>query len=139
MNEEVKSFLVFVFVIMIMIMLIGGCVYDCHKNKVIHAREKTPIEAVYYHEGHSYSVAVKQGNIIEIIPVPMTWSKKDKKYTVTIINDVMDDEKSWVAWEYSNIIGKEGWAEIHIRDMNDIQGGRWNHGKFGHGQTNRIQ
>lgn len=98
---------------------------------------KTEIVAVYMHHVNNYSVAVKNENRIDIVRLP--WQLGD---AVEIIADVPQGSPMWVACDgtYSSAFGDTtGGCEIHIHNVDDINTASWNHGKAGHGTTERIQ
>ena len=58
-----------------------------------------------------------------------------------IITDVSADKKMWVLTRgyYAGRDPVYEYVEIHIHAAKDVNGGGWNHGKFGSGQTNVIE
>lgn len=99
----------------------------------------TGIERVFYHDLGSYSFLVRQGDgtlrvVKPLYPNQDVWIRA----TPLIIDDVSsgssmkaewwgDDER--FTWRY----------EIHVHSINDIEGGAWDHGKFGHGQIQVLR
>ena len=60
---------------------------------------------------------------------------------VKIVYDILPGESMFYSYQQycSGGTTMTKWLEIHVRSVNDINGGSWNHGKFGKGQTNVIQ
>jgi len=60
---------------------------------------------------------------------------------IKIFYDVPKDEKMYLEYQKKCSGGNllMAWMEIHIHSIDEINGGGWNRGKFGKGQTNVIQ
>ena len=58
----------------------------------------------------------------------------------TVFVDVPEGSNSWykVDVNFNKMNGMSGIFEIHISSINEVNTARWNHGKFGKGQTSRI-
>jgi hypothetical protein len=123
--------------------------HDETKLNVYHEIKK--VEAVYYHEIGKYSVAVLEGNEVKMLELP---NYKHKNINPKVFMDVEEGQKSWFEIKYeqedtnntsrktyfTNTHGDKikPYIHIHIRDINDLNNGGWNHGKFGSGKTIKI-
>jgi len=97
---------------------------------------------VFWHEGTLYSFHVREPNSVEIklVFTHYTMCVNQRTYT-NILADVPLGNPMWVYY-----IINHNWdrsclkvLEIHIHSEKDIEGGGWNHGKFGRGQTSVIR
>ena len=59
---------------------------------------------------------------------------------ITLMDDVAPENRMWArVSRYGNGNGDTVTAiEAHIHSTQDVQGGDWDRGKFGHGQTTKI-
>lgn len=90
--------------------------------------EPTPIQAVYMHRVNEFSVAVYDGERVQIKLLP-------RGHHIDIII------KYGLESTYScniNDSGQEGSCTITIRTIDEINGAGWNNGKFGSGNTIRV-
>lgn len=96
---------------------------------------KHEVDAVYWHEHAKYTVAIIQGDNVEMRQLPFM-------VRVSLVTDLGEGQKSWYecSLNYSEWSGhsKDSWCRIHIRSLGDLQTAGWNHGKFGSGSTTRI-
>lgn len=97
------------------------------------------IQAVYYHEGNSYSFAqldTKSTNTeVKILQLGGFFT------TVKIYADAAPSNSMWIE---GDLVEEGGGGhhyeyEIHIHNVDDINTGGWDHGKFGRGTTTRLQ
>jgi len=131
-----NTFIVVVFVIVMVIVSVFGC-----RERIIEERQINNVVRVFWHENEKYSVHVREGGSPDIrlvtLPQYMCVSAKPR-----LLADVSPKDRMWVRY----ILITNGLApdclkvlEIHIRSEADIEGGGWNHGKFGSGQISVIQ
>ena len=98
---------------------------------------------VFWHEGNNFSVMVKPSgtNRLKLIRFPEYHCDTDAP-GVRIFTDVESDKPMWVSSKVG-FGGSVKWCvyfvDIHIHSEKDVDGGGWNHGKFGSGQTSVIQ
>lgn len=95
---------------------------------------------VFWHEDTRYSVHVQQGSANEI--EVQTYLVSCQERIVRIFTDVPAGSKMWLAGRhYSNWINGAcfSYLEIHVHSTQDIEGGGWDHGKFGRGQTTVVE
>lgn len=142
-----------------LIILSASLLFSCSGNKEITPaeeaelhifHEKVTVEAVYYHESGRYSVAVLDGNELKMTRLP---SGNHRQLTPKIFVDVPAGQNSWYEIKYEKesefsdireiYFGKDSYKikpfiHIHIHDVNDLNNAGWNHGKFGRGQTVKI-
>ncbi len=99
---------------------------------------KQEIVSVFFHEKSRYSVATKVGDLITVVELPYHYGS----VAIEIYADVLDGEPMWYecTGRYNALnAAAEGGCEIHIRSGADIGAGAWDHGKFGRGQTIKLQ
>ena len=110
-----------------------GCNNEITEGKIVN------VERIYWHEGCKYSFTVPtEGSLgFHNESVPGLCTSDD----VSIIPDVPVGEKMWVYYVNTFSLGDRflNKMEIHVHTLADINGGGWNHGKFGHGQTTVIE
>lgn len=118
------------------IIVISACIgIPYFTSKTEERNEKQDIVAVWKHEANHYSVTVKEGNTL-----------MDKafygNFSTIIITDVPKDKSMWYEAHFKESSFSGGGYDslkIHIHSIDDINGGGWNHGKFGSGTTERVQ
>jgi len=116
-------------------MAVGLTLSGC-SPKITEVAAEEFVEAVYFHEVNSYSVGVQYGDEYKIVKLP---------YYIPVIlkTDVPEGHKSWYECDYlmstwSGHVRDSGGCTIHMHSANDLLTGGWNHGKFGSGQTTKI-
>lgn len=120
-------------------LLIAGC------ERTVTIKQIENVERIFWHEGDKYSVLVKNDdNTYKTVRFPnyQCGSIRDGD-GVIIVADVPGDQKMWV----STVVQEEDNIRpycferltIHIHSPHDIDGGGWDHGKFGRGQTSVIE
>jgi len=126
---------------LIVIMIVIAGIVMCSLIGPRHEQGKGNFEALYYHEKNTYSVLVRneQGSL-ETIFIP---NYQGDQMPVEIIDDVGENEPMWYEYDFyaaDNVVKKDSthFVRIHIRGADDINGAGWDHGKFGKGQTIRI-
>jgi hypothetical protein len=126
-----------------------GCVTE-HDIKICNsiATKRINVESIFFHESNDYTFFIKDetNNIKTISSDSLRWQLIGRAEPlsgvvdqVNIFDDVNENEKSYIVLT-TNV---EGYLcnisiDIHTR-LDRIQGGKWNHGKFGSGQTVKIQ
>ena len=96
------------------------------------------IQAVFYHEDGYYSVMwIDANHEVQTLSFRETRGNGNR---VRLWADVAPTEPMRVDYD-----ADRRWdgqlretVDIHIRSVDDLRGGAWNHGKFGHGQTERV-
>lgn len=110
------------------IILLQGCT----SNNPIH--EKSDIVAVYWHEYSRYSVALEVDNQIVMHQLPTSRN-------IQVIKGLPPEEnmryECHITYKVWDTVDTE-WCVIYIHNIDSIQTGDWNHGKFGRGDTKRI-
>jgi len=115
--------------ILLLSLFVAGC-SNVNEYKI----PPTKVEAVYFHERGNYSVALRIGDEIQIKPA------RAGRAPVRIVLDAEDHMWYECDATWDNFYGTStGECVIHIRDVGDISTAGWNHGKFGSGNTTRIQ
>lgn len=97
--------------------------------------EYNEVDAIYWHEGSRYSYAMNIDGEVIIERIPTNHQKP------RLFVDVNKNDKPWYRckWRYSRNLGnKDTLCEIHIKSIDSLKTSGWNHGKFGSGQTIRI-
>lgn len=121
------------YVLLALSFLLLGC--EVHSN----VKPKTPIIALYMHEVGNYSVAVQEGEHIRMIE----FRRQMITIPTKIIADVPNNDSMWFecfgTYHEMKSWSEDARCEIHIRNIDDINTAGWDHGKFGKGNTIRIQ
>jgi len=110
-----------------------GCSGQIIEGKILN------VERVYWHEGCFYSFTVPIENSVGFhnVSAPRGLCDRDN---VSIIPDVPTGEKMWVHYVIEKRVDTYlDKLEIHVHAVTDINGGGWNHGKLGTGQTTVIE
>lgn len=110
-------------------LLLSGC------GKEIHTKERfTNVLAVFYNSNKSYSLLVR-GESNEIISKEFHYDNSFK-----VLDDVPLDTPMWaeVQQDGNTATHIHSEVEIHIHSAKDLNGGSWDHGKFGKGSIHRI-
>ncbi len=110
-------------------------------GSVIETTKHTNVVRVFWHELSSYSILVKNGNELKTIPLPSRQCAAINGLRgegVRIFADVPRDADMWVTVDIPS--GETCFLAltIHVHSELDINGGGWNHGKHGSGQTTVI-
>ncbi len=125
-----------VLIVLLVIAMISISVGCDHK---IEAVQINNVVRVFWHEGTRYSVQVREPGSTEIKTYVL------HGYMCTgepqIFADVAAENRMWVKY-----VMDRNWdldclqsLEIHVWSEADIEGGGWDHGKFGRGQTSVIK
>jgi len=97
-------------------------------------KEKRECVAVWFHENNRYSVSVLNNKVLTNITF-------QHGVPVEVIFNLKEGEPLWYETNYTwnSFYGTtKGYIKIYVRNINDINGAGWNHGKFGSGRTTRI-
>lgn len=121
------------------IIFLSFSIYDQYNNSASIPMEskRLELEQVMEHESNHYSVKYKAENneLIEI-----NFGRQNN--SVKIIADVPEGEPIWGLLNRAKTprgrIDYLG-GEIHVHSGQDINGGGWNHGKYGSGQTVPVE
>ena len=92
------------------------------------------IERIFFHENFRFTYLVRRGNVIEPVSLTYFWEKGTK---VTYYEDVPPNKSMWAVVQGKGN-SKDGIItniEIHLHTVKEVDGGGWNHGKFGSGNT----
>ena len=112
------------------ISLLGACGTDVSMYK------KSVVDAVYWHEGDRYTVAIINDGVVEMRELPSSQVIK-----VNLYIDVKNDEQPWYEcdWHHNKVIhSPNGKCDIHIKSIEHLKTSDWNHGKFGSGSTTKL-
>ncbi|KKR15133.1 MAG: hypothetical protein UT43_C0006G0003 [Parcubacteria group bacterium GW2011_GWC1_39_29] len=122
-----------IFLVIVITSISAGC---GHKIETVRINN---VVRVFWHEGTRYSVQVREPGSTEI----KTYSLHGHMCTgePRIFTDVLPENSMWVKY-----VMDRNWdldclrsLEIHVWSETNIEGGGWDHGKFGHGQTYVIK
>lgn len=104
------------------------------------------VARVLWHQGHSYAVFVRDADTNQLKPIEFPTYQCDQSKPpdeVFVVTEDADPNKSmWLdyAWSHNEWSGTcVHKLYIHVHSEKDIEGGAWNRGKFGRGQTIVIQ
>lgn len=96
---------------------------------------------VFWHENTRYSVQVREPGSVEIKTIRISPQYMCSENQLRLLADVPPEKSMWIRY-----VINQNWdsdclklLEIHIHSEKDIEGGGWNHGKFGRGQTSVIK
>lgn len=122
----------------ILALLIAGCSFGQMTDERI-----DDVARVFWHEGHRYSILVETGDntyrTVSLPHYPCAWGTG----AVSVVSDVPTNEKMWVELRVER--GSNFSADcfekiaIHVHSPKEVEGGGWNHGKFGTGTTSVIE
>ena len=119
--------------VIVLFLLVAGC----GSEKVSEERINN-VERVFYHENRVYSVLVeKDKGIYKIMGLPAYFCSPDVQ--VLIIPDVDSEKKMWISVSFLGRNRCVGQMKIHIHSPKEVEGGGWNHGKLGRGQTSVLK
>ncbi len=123
-------------ILLVLCAVISGCASQPFEERV------DDVVRVFWHERGRYSFHIQKDSSSEIEVYPADSG------TIKIIADVPTDQKMWMyvrgysdgGWSCTGYNGEHhgrcyGVFEIHVHSEQDIEGGGWNHGKFGSGNT----
>ncbi len=113
-----------------MVLLTAGCGPTMH-----HSNKYVGVKKLLVHEGGVYSVFVpsEKGGYVQ---------KGLVRCEATFFDDVPQEEDMWAeeVYDLSDMNGlHNAHCYFHIHSLKEINGGGWNHGKSGSGQTNVIE
>jgi len=97
------------------------------------------VKAVYWHEGRSFSVAIRDGDKLRMVRLPH--SHFDEVLKIDVLCDAPAG-RPWYEYRYErsfwDSMHKGGWLKVHIPSVDELRTADWNHGKNGSGTTTRI-
>jgi len=141
--ERLFSGCVTVLGFLMVIALVGFVVFTIHQeSKVVESGQEEihDIATIYMHELSSYTVVVREGEVerpISLYLVPLTL--QEMQDAIRIVRDVEKGDSPWLEYYYemkgSSAVKNIHSITFHLSPEYNIQGGGWNHGKFGQGQT----
>jgi hypothetical protein len=117
----------------IILFSISGLIF--YYNAITKEEETTyQVERVFMHTVNSYSFLIFDKDTKEIKSVGFGECKK-------ITADVELEKPMWIKVKKTSFRtgDDEYFVEIHIHSVKDINGGGWNRGKFGSGQTSVVE
>jgi len=110
--------------------------YGCQKSVnhfTTYKTERITIDSLFMQSENTYIAYVEQDKFI--IPVKLECLGCLRLYT-----DVPKTEPMFALNKISSFLGDSVvGVDIHIHDLDDIEAGAWNKGKFGHGKNNKIE
>lgn len=108
----------------------------CREDEKVERMEN--VVRVFWHEGAHYSVMVRQPNStrLHIIRLSPIWESLEKR-GVRIFADVPLKDPMWAEVKWRGCCLSD--LEIHTHSEKNIEGGGWDHGKFGRGTTTVIR
>ena len=97
------------------------------------------VVGVLMHEPGSYTLEVQNPGSPVVVN---TWVRTYYGEYAQIVTDAPNNEPMWavlIIEHYSAGRVFTRGLELHVHTVQDVNGAGWNHGKFGSGQTTRIQ
>lgn len=124
--------MVIALVLLSLVVLIGSCVYSGVRHHG-ESQEETvrDIHRIMMHEPHSYSFLLDDGQFHR-------YTIQRGSRSADILYDAPSDGYCWAEVHYSHYFGDGMMCDrikLHIHSPQEINGGGWNHGKLGKGQT----
>lgn len=97
------------------------------------------IERIFFHENFRFIYLVRKENG-DIEPVSLTYFHEQKS-KLTYYDDVPAGKLMWalIKGKGNPKDGIIADIKIHMHSVKDIEGGGWNHGKFGSGNTTVVE
>ena len=121
----------------------------CNSAHTLEEKRIENVVRVFWHEKTAYSVHIQKpgSKELEVISLPDNMCLKAGSTHLIkpqLIKDVEANKQRWVRYLKNPYDVRSGSycleaLEIHIYSEKDIEGGEWDHGKFGKGQTQVIQ
>lgn len=111
----------------------------CFKTEVV--KDKIEIEDVWYHQPGSYSV----GHYNDDEYLTTSTDRCEYEVETKVLRDLPQGEVMYYEYrltinDFRGCIGDPGdFKTIHMTKDYKLKGGGWDHGKFGRGQTSRLQ
>ena len=111
-----------------------GC-RNASEKQILH------IERIFMHEPGSFTLFVASppgSKVLSELYISSRYSGTTPLYVVDVPADQLmwltytENRSWWDGDQISNIV-------IHLHGVDEVSGGGWNHGKFGHGQTEVVQ
>jgi hypothetical protein len=127
-------FLLAILTVFLPILLFAGC-GELEPDHEVVIRD---VVQVNWHEQTRYTFWVQKAGSSEIDRITIDFNDEPRR-----LADVPPFEKNWVKYTAHYVRGMNGAicnkGEIHLHNVKDIQGGGWDHGKFGRGTTSVIE
>lgn len=121
----------------LIIVAVWFCITLCQKPEGFDEKEHIQyVDRVFMGEPNDYTFIITHEDKSNTV-----WRVKSHFMHVEIFNDVPSHERMYVKYKK---VWKQGEAiyqyiYIHIHDLKDVEGGGWDHGKFGQGRTQVIE
>ncbi|MEK9151799.1 MAG: hypothetical protein AAB692_00360 [Patescibacteria group bacterium] len=141
-GKSVKTFAMF--------MALSAVLSSCTKDEAECKRELRRIDnivRVFMHGPNSYSFLIHFSDSADGHPIFDTVSFQHFSPghllffdSIVIVADVAPEDDMWAQSTFARVTSSCHYtAEIHVHAPADINGGGWNHGKFGSGQTTVVE
>lgn len=122
-------------ILMCFVATIGSCCWGLEASRIeaenqYNSSFTRPIERVFMHEIGKYSVLIREDGSLVSMPLYGNYAN-GRGITVKLIDDVPTNGQMYVK-------KMAGTFEVHIHNINDINGADWDHGKFGKGTTTVV-
>lgn len=118
----------------LLLILIAGC------GKETIVDDKQFIERLFWHENTRYSIFIKNNDRLARISYPSYLCSDSEG--IHIYMDYKEKPVAISSIKYGSFSDPNPCVmrlDFYINSKNDIEGGGWNHGKFGSGQTHSIK
>ena len=118
-------------IFLILIIIAGCCPSDFDTST-----KRAYVDKVFMNERGRYTFITQQNG------ESLVWEKSTYyPQRIHVYTDVPKEERMYVEYSYECSGGEPTLKrlDIHIHELDEIQGGSWNHGKFGRGQTQVIE
>jgi len=125
----------------VIFVMITFFLFGC-SDQVVEEKVYSNVARVFWHEGNRYSVFIElEEGVYDRVSFSGRLCSKTRGVVegVTIVSDVPPGELMWVREKTLDDSRNRGVCliglEIHLHDIQDLEGGSWDHGKFGRGST----
>lgn len=99
---------------------------------------KIEVIRIFMHEPTRYSFIIRDNSSREL--KIKTVDMNGRREGIKIYADVATTENMWIRhYGQNEFLSPIEFLEIHIHGVYEIEGGGWNHGKFGRGTTTVIE
>ena len=121
----------------LIILVIVVCIIECHKPEGFDESEHMVyVDRVFMGEPNDYTFITAHEDKTTTV-----WRVSSYFAEFKMFYDVPKNERMYVKYkkEWKDGGPKYKYVHIHIHEMKDVEGGGWNHGKFGSGRTQAIE
>lgn len=142
--KRIKDVLFVVMPILFLIVMVAAGIYITDKAEYTHSEDMRlhGVSRVLMHEPGRYTILVEVPENKKVNEYYFSRGSTCQKNFPEIFHDVPTDQAMWIQYrKWTN--GRDQTCTelvaIHVHSGAEINGGGWNHGKFGRGQTTVVE